>query len=321
LVEILFNENWSPSEIFDNLTSNFFLNDNSDLTIVKFDKQNKVVIGYKKDGCIFIGCSQVGDIEGFETRRAKLQVLQTIDLQNNGVIEPAFVLSFASFSDDELMSVCTIFAGLYDLNRKSFGLDTATKAAQGFKDFFVKFAPVKVSREYEIGLFGELSVILASNDRETLIQAWHLNPYSTYDFSFKGQRLEVKTSSNPSRQVWLRSSQTVDLTQDDLTYLSIYAPEDQFGQSINDLVIQINKNINKASQVELDQKLSLFDLSKCKLKFDLKKTISSFKFISGKDVPIIKNTDIRVSAINWRTSFELLSEIDNNNYWFQLIKS
>jgi hypothetical protein len=315
----LLDNNWDASNIFNVLSEFKNLELESDLNVYNFDKQNKVLIGYKPDGSVFFGCPQIGTIEGFLTPRAKLEVSQSIDLKNRGTIEPAIVLSFQSFSEDELKSISTIFAGLYDLNKNSFGKDDASKASQGFKEYFSKIPKITVSREVEIGLFGELTAIFASNSKEYLIKGWHSTPNATYDFSLEGKRLEVKTSSRPSRHVWLRASQTIKSTVNELTYLSIYATEDHSGVTINELVTKIKTSITQVTQQELDNKLSFYEIEKCKLKFDLTTAIQSFKFVSGTEVPIIKNDDNRILDFNWKCSFELLPHVELPNTWSSIM--
>ena len=310
---------WDALDIFSVLSEHKIQEIDSDLNVYNFDAQNKVIIGYKPDGSVFFGCQQIGKIEGFLTPRAKLEILQSIDLQNRGTIEPAIVLSFQSFSEDELKSISTIFAGLYDLNKNSFGKDDATKAAQGFKDYFSKIPRMTVTREVEIGLFGELTAIFASKNKEYLIKGWHSTPNATYDFSLDGNRLEVKTSSRPSRFVWLRSSQTTKSTINELTYLSVYAAEDNSGVTIKELVTKIKTSISQIDQQELDYKLSFCEVEKCKLKFDLTAAIQSLKFISAADVPIIDNDDNRILDLTWKCSFDLLPSLQLPNTWSSIM--
>ena len=309
------NNSWDANGIFRILSESTILEKDSDLTVYQFDEKNQIVIGRKIDGSIFLGCPQIGVIEGFSTPRANLGVFQTIEMKNRGKIEPALVLSFHSFSEDELKSVSTIFAGIYDLNKNSFGKDEATKAAQGFKDFFSKMPKVTMTREEEIGLFGELTAIFSSTKKDYLIRGWHSTPNSTYDFSLEGNRLEVKTSSRPTRHVWLRAGQTIESTVNDLTYLSIYAIEDNSGITLGELVNEIINSVDPVAKQDLMDKVSFYEIEKCKLKFDLKGTIRSFKFISGSDVPILSNIDSRILDFTWKCSFDLLPNLEIPNTW------
>jgi hypothetical protein len=309
------NNSWDANGIFRILSESIIQENDSDLTVYQFDEKNQIIIGRKIDGSIFLGCPQIGDIDGFSTPRANLEVFQTIELKNRGKIEPALVLSFHSFSEDELKSVSTIFAGIYDLNKNSFGEDEATKAAQGFKDFFSKIPKVTMTREEEIGLFGELTAIFSSTKKDYMIRGWHSTPNSTYDFSLEGNRLEVKTSSRPTRHVWLRAGQTIESTVNDLTYLSIYAIEDNSGMTLGELANEIINSVDSVAKQDLMDKVSFYEIEKCKLKFDLKGTIRSFKFISGSDVPILSNMDSRILDFTWKCSFDSLPNLEIPNTW------
>jgi hypothetical protein len=309
------NNSWDANGIFRILSESIIQEKDSDLTVYQFDEKNQIIIGRKIDGSIFLGCPQIGDINGFSTPRANLEVFQTIELKNRGKIEPALVLSFHSFSEDELKSVSTIFAGIYDLNKNSFGEDEATKAAQGFKDFFSKIPKVTMTREEEIGLFGELIAIFSSTKKDYMIRGWHSTPNSTYDFSLEGNRLEVKTSSRPTRHVWLRAGQTIESTVNELTYLSIYAIEDNSGITLGELVNEIINSVDPDAKQDLMDKVSFYEIEKCKLKFDLKGTIRSFKFISGSDVPILSNLDSRILDFTWKCSFDSLPNLEIPNTW------
>lgn len=309
------NNSWDANGIFRILSESIIQEKDSDLTVYQFDEKNQIIIGRKIDGSIFLGCPQIGDINGFSTPRANLEVFQTIELKNRGKIEPALVLSFHSFSEDELKSVSTIFAGIYDLNKNSFGEDEATKAAQGFKDFFSKIPKVTMTREEEIGLFGELIAIFSSTKKDYMIRGWHSTPNSTYDFSLEGNRLEVKTSSRPTRHVWLRAGQTIESTVNELTYLSIYAIEDNSGITLGELVNEIINSVDPDARQDLMDKVSFYEIEKCKLKFDLKGTIRSFKFISGSDVPILSNMDSRILDFTWKCSFDSLPNLEIPNTW------
>ena len=74
----------------------------SDLTVLKLDEKFKVVIGYTENGSVFFGCPQVGQINGFKKGRARLDVMQSIDLKDRGIVEPALVLSFLVNSEEAL---------------------------------------------------------------------------------------------------------------------------------------------------------------------------------------------------------------------------
>jgi hypothetical protein len=287
----------------------------SDITVLKIDEHLKVVIGYSQDGSVFFGCPQFGEIKGFKKGRAKLEVAQSIDLNTRGVVEPALALSFFVNSEEELRAISTIFSGLYDLNKNSSGTEKATLAAQGFEGYFSELPRIGLTSEVEIGLFGELSIIAESSKKEDLVRGWHSSPGATYDFSFNGNRLEIKTSTRPTRLVWLRGSQTVRDADPCLTYLSIYAPIDDAGINVRELSEQIKAQLPTSLLTIFDEKLGFYDLANCKKRFDLRSATGSFRFVSSSDIPTIGAEDPRILEIQWKCSFDNLPSSGDSVSW------
>jgi hypothetical protein len=306
---------WDAASIFRILDAPRIHNFGSDLTILQIDHELKVVIGYTENASVFFGCQQFGNIEGFVSGRARLDVSQEIDLKERGLIQPALALSFLVNSEEELNAISTIFAGLYDLNKSSAGTEKATQAAQGFKDYFSNLPRLGMTSEVEIGLFGELVIIEASKRKEELIRGWHSTPDATFDFSFGGKRLEVKTSTRPTRLVWLRSTQTIQTSDPNLSYLSVYAPIDDAGLTLKELVARICASVSTSTRTLLEEKLSYYDLNICEKRFDLNAALESLRFISSSDIPVPDNSDRRIIELRWKCSFELLPANGDVNFW------
>jgi hypothetical protein len=306
---------WDVTSVYTILDAPRVHNFGSDITVLRIDDKLKVVIGYRENGSVFFGCPQVGHIEGFIKGRAKLEVSQSIDLKERGVIEPALALSFLVNSEEELTAISTIFSGLYDLNVNANGSEKATLAAQGFEKYFADLPRIGLTSEIEIGLFGELSIIAASTKREELVRGWHSSPDATYDFSFDGNLLEVKTSTRPTRLVWLRGSQTLLEADPGLTYLSVYAPLDEAGINLQELSVQIRDSLEPSMRILFDEKLSFYEIERAKKRFNFRKATESFRFISASDIPIPSATDPRILEIRWKCNFENLPNTGDSEPW------
>lgn len=306
---------WDANSVYAILAAERQHNLNSDIIVLKIDPVLNVVIGYTSHGSVFFGCPQVGEIAGFCKGRARLEVSQTIDLGEKGLVEPAIALSFLVNSDEELRAISTIFSGLYDLNKIDYQTDKATLAAQGFEDYFADLPRMGLTSEIEVGLFGELSIIATSTKKEELIRGWHSSPNSTYDFSFNAKRLEVKTSTRPTRLVWLRSSQTISNADPNLTYLSIYAPIDDSGVTISELATQIAKDLSPNVKSIFEDKLALYDFEDCSRRFDHKTASETLRFISSVDVPIPISDDPKILETRWKCSFESLPSNGDKISW------
>lgn len=307
--------NWDATSIYTILDSPRIHDFASDVTVLKIDDALKVVIGYGDDGSVFFGCPQIGQIEGFIKGRARLDVSQSIDLKVRGLVEPALALSFLVNSEEELRAISTIFSGLYDLNKNSHGTDKATLAAQGFEKYFAELPKIGLTSEMEIGLFGELSILATSTKKEELVRGWHASPDSTYDFSYNGNLLEVKTSTRPTRLVWLRGSQTLRAAEPGLTYLSIYAPPDEAGMNLQDLSELIRQSLEPSVRIIFEEKIAFYDLANCKKRFDFQRASKSFRFIASSDIPIPSAEDPRILEIRWKCSFENLPNNGDSASW------
>lgn len=306
---------WDANDVYMILEAPRQHNFDSDITVLKMDANLQVVIGYKEDGSVFFGCPQIGEIKGFKKGRAKLDVMQSIDLKERGTVEPALALSFLVNSEEELRAISTIFSGLYDLNRNAKGLDKATLAAQGFEDYFADLPKIGITTELEVGLFGELTIIASSKNKEALVKGWHSSPDATYDFSYNGNRLEVKTSTRPTRLVWLRSSQSMQRMDPNLTYLSIYAPVDEAGVTLDQLIAEIRATLAQSLKSIFDEKLSFYEVGLCTRRFDYQTAVKSFRFILSADVPMPSVDDPRILDLRWKCNFESLPNSGNADTW------
>jgi hypothetical protein len=311
---------WEAGDIYEILSVDHKLID-SDLTVVKHDSKNNVVLGYTKEGLVFLSCKQYGQVSGFSSGRAKLEVLQEINQGSKGTISPAFILSFLVTNDEELKAISAVFSGLYEFNRSYPETSKATDAARGFEDYLTKFPKLGMSREIEIGLFGELSVIAASKNNGDLISGWHSTPSTTFDFSFNSARLEVKTSTRPTRVHWLRSTQSLVKPEENLFYLSIYAPEDNSGFTLVDLINHIKQSTPELKFHELSEKLSYYEIEKAKIKFDFSQTIRSFKFIDSESVPLPNFNKQQILEVQLKCNFNEINETNKSNPWITLISN
>jgi hypothetical protein len=306
---------WSAAaiaDLFDVIPDRF---QTEEITILRFNPELEVVLGITQDGKALLAFRQFADVKGFKTSRAELKTMQSLNLGEHGVIEPAIALDFVFQTQDEIKAIATIFSGLYQYNLDFPGSANATNAAQGFEDLISRFPKIEITREMEIGLFGELSYIYSAKDPVLALKSWHSIPNATYDFSHSGSHLEIKTSTRPTRRHWLRSTQSLMGLSSGLYYLSIYAPEDATGISVNDLAARIATKLDSQSQVLLYEHLGTFNLQMSKMKFDLDSTLASFKFIEGEVVPIPTATDKNILEIRWRCDFLALTQFKGDSPW------
>ena len=125
----------------------------------------------------------------------------------------------------------------------------------------------------------------------------------------------MKTSTRPTRLVWLRGSQTLRDADPGLTYLSVYSPLDDAGMNLQDLSAQVRDSLMPSVRNLFDEKLAFYDISDCRKRFDFQRAAKSFRFISSSDVPIPHAEDPRILEIRWKCSFETLPAMGDSSVW------
>ena len=303
------NVSWSAIDISRSLSDAAFdTTKDYEISVVRLDAQKKVFLGIDIEGYLVFGCEQFGDINGFKFPRVKLEVNKTFNLSNGVVIERCFALKFIASNEDELLSISGLFSGLFTLVNENENSLNATLAAQGYEAYFSEISKIKVSKSLEIGLFGELVAIYALENCKNMVDGWHSTPDATYDFSFSSNRLEVKTSTRPTRIHWLRSSQLFSASDPKLKYLSIYAPEDAGGVSVKQLVkLIIDKLVDTSSINNFLEKIAMYEYETLERKFDLHTAATTLKFIDAKDVPFPEYSDPKILEVQWKCNFNDLT--------------
>lgn len=311
------NFSWSTTDISRSLAdATFDITKNFEISVARLDPQKKVFLGIDFEGYLVFGCEQFGDITGFNFPRVKLEVNKTFNLSNGIEIERCFALKFIASNEDELLSISGIFSGLFTLLNESENSSSATLAAQAYETYFSKISKIKVSRSLEVGLFGELVSIYSLDDCRNMVAGWHSTPNATYDFSFSGSRLEVKTSTRPTRIHWLRSSQLFSSSDPKLKYLSIYAPEDAAGVSVKQLVTLIIEKLGDTSSINnFLEKIAMYEYEILDRKFDLHTAATTMKFIDSIDVPFPEYSNPKILEVQWKCNFNDFSSSSSTTPW------
>lgn len=100
-----------------------------------------------------------------------------------------------------------------------------------------------------IGLWGELLVILQSNNPTEVARSWHATPLDRFDFSHENLRLEVKTTTGP-RQHSFGWEQLLEGDETQIVIASVILTEDQNGMSVFELVHHVVNQISDKSVIQ-----------------------------------------------------------------------
>ena len=100
-----------------------------------------------------------------------------------------------------------------------------------------------------IGLWGELLVILQSNNPTEVARSWHATPLDRFDFSHENLRLEVKTTTGP-RQHSFGWEQLLESDETQIVIASVILTEDQNGMNVFELVHRVVDQVSDKSVIQ-----------------------------------------------------------------------
>lgn len=274
-----------------------------DLRVFLIDESLDLYCGVTSDNSLFLASKQNRSLPEFEFEVASLCNNKVLMMEDGKRIGPLAILKCNFQSEEELLSLTSLFSGLHNLRATSDSLDKFLDAITGLERYFAERQASRDLIAIEVGLFGELVLIASAANSNRFIRSWHSTPFSTYDFGFENLQLEVKTSTNPDRVHSLRISQTSDHHSHNLMYASIYAPLAENGLSVADVVDVIESKLDRSAQELFRRKLNAYDLTKFETRFDFGHSSESIRWIHGSQVPTPESNDARIRDLSWRVSF------------------
>jgi hypothetical protein len=317
LIKVM-SELWSADNILETLRMNSDNDDFSrDVSVRRFDIDRQFFVGVSPDGDYLFGSKQVIEIPGFELLRAQLLGDQKI-LIGDSDWGRSLVLKCLVASESDALAISTLFSGLCSLVLSKSPENSVELAAQGFESYFSTKEMRKPTPAQELGLAGEMCVILSSSNPEKLTIGWHSSPLSTYDFSVENHRLEVKTSKSPQRLHWLRNSQSGAHADDNLTYASVYCPETENGLCVAEIVKRVETRLSMDGIEILRKKLAPFDYGNCETTFDITSATSTIHLVDSVAVPYPILNDSRILDARWKIDFSRLA-VSTRSMWLDLI--
>lgn len=186
------------------------------------------------------------------------------------------------------------------------GTESLNALARDFIDLFAKKS--SLSREQVTGLFGEIMVIAVARDPGLMLSAWHRDEDAAYDFSRRNDRLEVKTSELNHRHHTFSSNQLPPPIGISAYAVSILANESPGGQTILDLIGEV-EDLLEGSQFLLEFQKRVWprvskDYELCaSLEFDSEMARSSLQVYDLSDIPLHALDPIVIRA-KWTINFE-----------------
>jgi hypothetical protein len=223
------------------------------------------------------------------------------------------VLKLSALHSELLLSFCSLLS----LLSSSLGPNPSPMHLQHFVEDFIELFSPKAGdpRERIKGLFGELSIIKASQRRQDFIEAWHDNANSNKDFSFPNSFLEIKTSEGKIRKHEFSASQLQSPYEGKQVLVgSILIEEDPQGETVFQLLGYIQHGLDHSLQVKLIRlvfdTLGLDAEEAHEIKWSVSGGLQGIWIVAASDLPTphVDESDPKRAAIS-NVSFSLNFEI------------
>jgi hypothetical protein len=157
------------------------------------------------------------------------------------------------------------------------------------------------------GVWGELAVILWSQDPATAIVAWHSNPRALHDFAAGDDGLEVKTCGTGLREHEIRLDQLLERKGGRTCLASIVVAEADDGLTIGDLRDAIAERVACAPELLrrleaiITRSLGITWREAATRRFDADRARKGLRFYAASDVPsVARNIPPAVSDVRFR---------------------
>ncbi len=231
-------------------------------------------------------CSNSNAVSG---RHFRYMPNTELHIRDRGLVESVSVLIVQQrdTATADLDAIAEVFLGLLEVSFDPAVIlsDIVSQLSELFETGRVK----ALSRDQEVGLIGELLVILGAPDKEFAVSAWRSGDRDRFDFSSHSERVEVKTTTGVDRVHHFNSTQIPGPTDCRVIVASVVLSLVEVGTTLRQLVDLVTGQLTSAvSRSELLAKTGAVvswgeqDSALC---FDLRTSARTARFISSADVP------------------------------------
>lgn len=231
-------------------------------------------------------------------------------IQNNKTIEDYFtIVSYTGVNSDlqeYFLKLCSLLLFSIGTNPNS---QKIRFEIQKFVDLFkiLNEPPLKSIQ----GLFAELIVINESSNPIEFIKYWHSSPMEKFDFCFKNERLEIKSTSLNSRIHTFSNEQLNQPHEINVLVASIILKKQTNGLNLQMLCESIIQKLNNDFEI-IDRFNTIIFKSlgnlledSLKIEFDYQNAIKSINIYKSSEIPKINQSDISSSIFDVKYKSDL----------------
>ncbi len=161
------------------------------------------------------------------------------------------LISDKKSTKDYFIEICKL---LLENLGESPKLTLVQKELENVKDIFLNLHKNRIKEE--LGLWGELYLIYAQENKVKAVSSWHMNAKDRIDFNSGSIKVEVKTTLSNERKHVFKLNQLRNHYKENVLICSIMTVEIENGLSISDLVRKIGADIDFKTKLKLKEKIS-----------------------------------------------------------------
>ena len=283
---------WSVSEVIgalSNTSKKSKASSNEYIDMKLFDSVTGIGIGVDGLGQRVLVLPGQENVSSFLTKNADFDPVCQVSWLEKGLELPsvATLTCRADFSSPSVLeAIAVVFLGLIELQEK---FKNAGRAIWEMKELFENGFRAPYTEETLVGLIGEVLVINRLNSPSEILRFWHLDPNDSFDFSSSNLRLEVKTSTNQSRQHKFSSNQIGTNQDGKVIVASLVLNKVEVGENLGAIVTNVCEKLDSKDIPKFLERV--IGILGCSIaftnghRFDADSTSDSLILIEGLEVP------------------------------------
>jgi hypothetical protein len=222
--------------------------DPDSVTLRLFNPTIPLGVGLMEDGSVVLIAPGEANDDPISGKYFYYEPWRSVYPANSEVLHEVSILvvTYNGATSDELDALSVLLAGLVSMHssdNRDVMQGRTISALVALLDARMKMKPERIK---QIGLIGELLVILCSQNPSLMIQAWRSRDDAAYDFSSAQESLEVKTTTKTPREHSFSSRQLPVRSGSNLTVLSILLSEVEIGIGISAIFEKISSKVQSS---------------------------------------------------------------------------
>lgn len=281
---------WSIEEITRRFQNLDFANiaPNS-LALKLFDEKSRIGIGVGGDATAVLVIPGQATVPNFKTKFAKFDAWTSGHWleQDSDLTDIAILRCKIDFAvGDQVLALGALFKGLVDLEER---FQNAGEAILSMKQLFENGFTNNLDGAKLKGLIGEMLILLSSENPGDLVEYWHSDIDSIFDYSSNSERLEIKTTAGANRVHNFSGNQVPGPDGASVTIGSVLLSEVEVGSNLGTVFELLSTKLNQLQVTKVlanvVKTLGIHPLHPTGFDFDLATALGSIAYFKASEIP------------------------------------